>query len=96
MPCSDPGQIKIVPLEVAVQLNVTETDAVRLGEPGAGLLHQQLAVMLAPLLAYYGVVFGRTLPVARPGRVALALRPDLFRMRRMAVTVELTEIFTSG
>lgn len=91
------ARVKIVPLEVAVQLNVTETDAVRLGEPGAGLLHQQLAVMLAPLLAYYGVVFGQdSCPLHDPVAVALALRPDLFRMRRMAVTVELTGDLSRG
>ena len=91
------ARVKIVPLEVAVQLTVSNADAVRLGEPGAGLLHQQLAVMLAPLLAYYGVVFGQdSCPLHDPVAVALALHPDLFRLRRMAVSVELTGHLSRG
>ena len=91
------AKVKIVPLEVALQLTVSEADAVTLGSPGARLLSQQLAVMLAPLLAYYRVVFGqRSCPLHDPVAVALALRPDLFRLRRMVVTVELTGDLSRG
>jgi inosine-uridine nucleoside N-ribohydrolase len=91
------ARIKIVPLDVSQQLTIGEADAETLGAPGRRLLQQQLAVMLAPLLAYYRVVFGRdSCPMHDPVAVALALRPDLFRLRRMAVAVELTGDLTRG
>jgi inosine-uridine nucleoside N-ribohydrolase len=91
------ARIKIVPLGVSQQFTVGEADAEKLGSPGGRLLNQQLAVMLAPLLAYYRVVFGRdSCPMHDPVAVLLALRPDLFSLRRMAVAVELTGDLTRG
>jgi inosine-uridine nucleoside N-ribohydrolase len=91
------ARIKIVPLGVSEQLTVGEAYAKRMGAPGGRLLNQQLAVMLAPLLAYYRVVFGRdSCPLHDPMAVLLALRPDLFSLRRMAVSVELTGDLTRG
>ena len=91
------ARIKVVPLDVSQQLTVGEADAELLGAPGGRLLHQQLGVMLAPLLVYYRVVFGRdSCPLHDPVAVLLALRPDLFRLRRMAVAVELTGDLTRG
>jgi purine nucleosidase len=91
------ARIKIVPLGVSQQFTVGEADAEKLGSPGGRLLNQQLAVMLAPLLAYYRVVFGQdSCPMHDPVAVLLALRPDLFSLRRMAVAVELTGDLTRG
>jgi inosine-uridine nucleoside N-ribohydrolase len=105
--CADPeaasavlrsgARIKIVPLEVSQQLAIGQVDAERLEAPGTGLLQQRLAAMVAPLLAYYRVVFARDgCPIHDPLAVALALRPDLFHLRRAAVSVELTGDVTRG
>jgi inosine-uridine nucleoside N-ribohydrolase len=105
--CADPeaadavfrsgARIRIVPLDVSQRLTVGAADGERLGSPEAPLLQQQLAVMLAPLLAYYRIVFGRdSCPIHDPLAVALALRPELFRLRRLAVTVEVTGDLTRG
>jgi inosine-uridine nucleoside N-ribohydrolase len=105
--CADPeaagavfrsgARIRIVPLDLSQQLTIDATDGERLALPSAPLLQQQLAVMLAPLLSYYRIVFARnTCPVHDPLAVALALRPDLFRLRRQAVSVELTGELTRG
>lgn len=86
--CADPeaagavfrsgARIRIVPLDLSQQLTIDAADGGRLASPGAPLLQQQLAVMLAPLLSYYRIVFARdTCPIHDPLAVALALRPDL-------------------
>ena len=91
------ARVKIVPLNVSEQLSIGGESLEEMNAHGSSLLQQYLSVMLGPLLAYYKVVFGSSAcPVHDPLAVALALHPELFSLRRMAVAVELNGTMTRG
>jgi inosine-uridine nucleoside N-ribohydrolase len=91
------ASIKIVPLNVSERFRVGGGGVTDLHDPTQPLLQQYLSVVLQPYLAYYRVVFGIDwCPIHDPLAVMLALEPQLFRMRRVSVSVELEGRITRG